>query len=164
VTIAQAHPSARHEGLVVRALSDELLVYDLERHHAHCLNSTAAAVWRAADGGTLEDIRTRAGRQLGLGLSEEIVLLALEQLDGIHLLDAPLPRDRGLDRSQLLRRAALVAGAVALPTTTSLVAPTTASAQSCLPCFSPCSPQSGPPCCSGCSCQTFEGSFCAPQP
>ena len=162
MTIAQAHPSARHQGLVVREVSDELLVYDLERHHAHCLNSTAAAVWRAADGGTLEDIRTRAGRQLGLELSEEIVLLALEQLDGLHLLDAPFARERGLDRSHLLRRAALVAGAVALPTTASLVAPTVASAQSCLPCFSQCSPQSGPPCCSGCTCQNFEGYLCAP--
>ena len=28
----------------------ETLVYDLERHRAHCLNPTAALVWSACDG------------------------------------------------------------------------------------------------------------------
>ena len=43
-------PRARTEGLVVRELPDELLVYDLERHRAHCLNPTAALVFKHCDG------------------------------------------------------------------------------------------------------------------
>ena len=39
-------PRARTEGLVVTELPDELLVYDLERHRAHCLNPTAALVFK----------------------------------------------------------------------------------------------------------------------
>ncbi len=37
-------PLARHEGLVVQKLDGEVLIYDLQRHRAHCLNSTAAAI------------------------------------------------------------------------------------------------------------------------
>ena len=39
-------PRARTEGLVVTELPDELLVYDLERHRAYCLNPTAALVFK----------------------------------------------------------------------------------------------------------------------
>ena len=52
-------PHARKEGLVVKELPDELLVYDLERHRAHCLNPTAALVWKHSDGQTsVEEIAT----------------------------------------------------------------------------------------------------------
>ena len=34
-------PMRRTEGLVVKELEDEVLVYDLERHRAHCLNAPA---------------------------------------------------------------------------------------------------------------------------
>jgi hypothetical protein len=43
-------PVARRNGLVVRDLADEVVVYDKERHEAHCLNGTAATVFRNADG------------------------------------------------------------------------------------------------------------------
>ena len=45
-------PAARTSGLVVRELAEETLVYDEERHRAHCLNRTAALVWRHCDGKT----------------------------------------------------------------------------------------------------------------
>ena len=35
-------PTRRTEGVVVTELMDEVLVYDLERHRAHCLNPPAA--------------------------------------------------------------------------------------------------------------------------
>lgn len=34
-------PAVRHEGLIVQELSDEVLIYDLDRDKAHCLNPTA---------------------------------------------------------------------------------------------------------------------------
>ena len=43
-------PRTRTEGLIVRELPDELLVYDLERHRAHCLNPTAALVFKHCNG------------------------------------------------------------------------------------------------------------------
>ncbi len=42
---AGKRPRSRTEGLVVRQAGEELLVYDLERHRAHCLNRAAAIVW-----------------------------------------------------------------------------------------------------------------------
>ena len=46
------NPRARRDGLVIRELNGELLVYDLERHRAHCLNPTAALVFKQCDGRT----------------------------------------------------------------------------------------------------------------
>jgi len=43
-------PQARSEDLVIQDIGDEVLVYDLTRHKAHCLNRTAALVWRKCDG------------------------------------------------------------------------------------------------------------------
>ena len=56
-------PAARRTGLVVRDLPDELLVYDLDRHQAHCLNRTAASVFRDADGTRSLDDLGRAPRR-----------------------------------------------------------------------------------------------------
>ena len=41
---------ARHDELVVQELPDEVLVYDLRKHKAHCLNQTAAFVWNHCNG------------------------------------------------------------------------------------------------------------------
>jgi hypothetical protein len=43
-------PKARTADLVINDLTDEVLVYDLKRDKAHCLNPTAAAVWKLCDG------------------------------------------------------------------------------------------------------------------
>ena len=37
-------PAARIRGVVVKAVGDEVLVYDLARHRAHSLNRLAAAI------------------------------------------------------------------------------------------------------------------------
>ena len=47
-----ALPRARKDGLVIKQLVNETLVYDLERDEAHCLNQTAALVWKRCDGKT----------------------------------------------------------------------------------------------------------------
>ena len=47
-------PEKRRDGLVVTELLDEVLVYDLDRHRAHCLNRTAALVFRHAESVTTE--------------------------------------------------------------------------------------------------------------
>lgn len=127
-------PRARSEGLVVRELEGEVLVYDLERHRAVCLNPSAAAVWRRCDGRT--EVAS-LGRALAAGQSsdgdEGVVWLALEQLARDHLLEERPPRvadSRRVTRRELIRRLGLAAAA-SLPLVTSVVAPTPAQAASC---------------------------------
>jgi Coenzyme PQQ synthesis protein D (PqqD) len=43
-------PRAREAGLIVRELEDETLVYDADTDRAHCLNQTAARIWKHCDG------------------------------------------------------------------------------------------------------------------
>ena len=43
-------PRVRRAGLIVRELPEEVVVYDRERHQAHCLNPAAALVFQLADG------------------------------------------------------------------------------------------------------------------
>jgi len=149
-------PVARRGGLVVRDLAGEVVVYDLERHEAHCLNETAARVYRLADG--RRDVAGIA-RDLGGGESagdESAVELALEQLAAARLLEPPLSsaRPEGFSRREIMRKAA-VGAAVALPLVTSVLAPTPAEAAatcvaSCAgkPAFTPCNVCGGgvPPC------------------
>jgi hypothetical protein len=155
---APTKPRARAEGVVVRELPDEVLVYDLETHRAVCLNSTAAAVWRLCDGRrTPADIRRALEKSSGGNVPEEVVWLALEQLNRDRLLDACIPRPpllAGISRRELIRRIGITA-AVALPAVASIVAPTPAQAGSCLPSGSACGDSAQ--CCSG----LCGGSTCA---
>ncbi|HEV3470412.1 MAG TPA: PqqD family protein, partial [Pyrinomonadaceae bacterium] len=87
-------PRARSEGLLVRELDGEVLVYDLERHRAVCLNPAAAFVWRRCDGRT--DV-AGLGRALveesgAAAAPEEVVWLALEQLGRDRLLGEAVRR------------------------------------------------------------------------
>jgi hypothetical protein len=45
-------PKARSEGIITKELDGEVLVYDAARDRAHCLNETAAAIWKLCDGQT----------------------------------------------------------------------------------------------------------------
>lgn len=148
-----AKPRARAEGVVVRELPDEVLVYDLDTHKAVCLNSTAAAIWRLCDGRrTAADIRKSLEKSSGGSVPEELVWLALEQLGKDKLLDARVPRPaalEGINRRELIRRVGLAA-AVTLPAVASIIAPTKADAASCLPQGSPCNESAE--CCSGLVC------------
>src|ERR1700687_4956104 len=46
----QWRPRAKRKGLLIEEAGGEMLVYNLERHHAHCLNDTAVRVWRLCTG------------------------------------------------------------------------------------------------------------------
>ena len=119
-------PQARRDGLVVRELPGEVLVYDLERHQAHCLNETAAAVWRHCDGETSpSEIGFRLAREFATPVDEDVVWLALEDLGKLQLLEAPVVRpEPGLSRADVVRRAGIMASLIAVPTVFSMLAPT----------------------------------------
>src|SRR6266511_2345300 len=123
-TMHQTVPQARDEGLVIQELPDEILVYDLDRHRAHCLNRTAALVWRHCDGQTsVKQMATLLEQELAAPAGEEAVWIALQRLRRAHLLcDHPpvLTRTAGSSRRALLRGLAMMGG---LAVVTSIVAP-----------------------------------------
>jgi hypothetical protein len=117
-------PRARREGLNQRPVGDRLVVYDQVRHQLHFLNRTAVLVWRHCDGQrALADLAELVARELDAPANENLVLLALEQLDEAHLLEESLAPGRsvgGISRRALLHRATALAAGVLLPTITSL--------------------------------------------
>jgi|SRR5581483_5856249 hypothetical protein len=124
-------PRARAEGLVVKAVADELLVYDLREDRAHSLNRVAAAVWRRCDGQRdVAGLAAAVATELGTGIDRAVIEHALGQLARARLLADPGPASAapGLGRREMLRRVGAVAAAV--PVVTSIVAPRAAAAQS----------------------------------
>ena len=64
---------ARHDELVVQELPDEVMVYDLKSHKAHCLNKTAAFIWNHCDGETsVADLVTLLKEESGSSANEAV--------------------------------------------------------------------------------------------
>ena len=140
--VGELMPRARTRDLVIEALSDETLVYDLRRHRAHCLNRAAALVWARCDGRTtvagaaamLEEQLQLSG--LGRASAESLVRTGLDQLARARLLDAapgtPVRRPR-VSRREVLRALGLTGAAALLPPLVeTIVSPVSAEAASCL--------------------------------
>jgi hypothetical protein len=146
-------PRARREGLVIQELPDEVLVYDRERDKAHCLNQTAALVWKYCDGKTtVSTMARRLERDLNTSaVDEKIVWYALGQLSKDHLLEEsvmPPTMLGGMTRRQMVQVLG-VAAVIAIPLVTSIVAPTPAQASTCVPTGGAgACPGSGANCCS----------------
>jgi hypothetical protein len=141
----RALPRAR-EDCLWRELDDEVVIYDPERHEGHCLNATAAAVWKLCDGkNSASQIAVIVSRQFSSQVDKPVVQLALERLADAHLLVVPASPARHLSRRVAIRRIGIAA--IALPLVTSVVAPTPAHAASCFPDGHACA--SSAQCCSG---------------
>ncbi|MGH9883500.1 MAG: PqqD family peptide modification chaperone [Pyrinomonadaceae bacterium] len=144
-------PLARKGSLIVKEVSGEVLIYDLDRDKAHCLNETAALVWKYCDGKKdAAAIARRLEKDLNTTVDEKIVWYALSQLSKDHLLEeqvTPPALIAGLNRRDMIR-ALGIAAVVAVPVVTSIVAPTAVQAGvSCFPQGSGCETPSQ--CCSG---------------
>ena len=148
---ATSLPVAREEEILVQELPDEVLVYDLRRHKAHCLNHTAALIWKLCDGRrTAAEVAVATGRELKARVDERVVWHALEQLGKASLLEqrVTLPTQmEGLSRRQMMKQLG-VGAAIAIPLITSIIAPTAAQAASNLPNGTPCT--ASRQCVSGC--------------
>ncbi len=129
-------PRVREDGLVIKELPEETLVYDLDRHRAHCLNQTAAFVFKHCDGRTsVKRMSTLLQKELKAPpgkMDETVVWLALDKLAKARLLQERIsgpPEVARFGRRELVRRLGLVGGlTVLLPLVTSIVAPTPAEA------------------------------------
>lgn len=145
-------PKARTDKLTIRELPDETLVYDLELNKAHCLNRTAALVWRHCDGQTaLRELTSKVGQP------QPIIQLALEQLSHKNLLERPvkaLSAARRQSRREILKRLAVAAAALPVVMTMS-----TRSARAAGASTNPCAGQpNGTPCnCGSSSCVCING-------
>lgn len=159
-------PRARATGLVIKELHGETLVYDLERNEAHCLNQTAALVWKWCDGRTrIERITGLLQKQFDASVDPDLVWLALKELRRFHLIEesenvfAPAPVSR---RKLVLKYAP--AAALVLPLIVSIIAPTAAAAATD-PCAAPTGRPDTCPCTSDndCASQNCNMGTCGPQ-
>lgn len=127
-------PLARKEGLIVQELPDEVLVYDASNDKAHCLNNTAAKVWKYCDGKTdAAGIAQNLSRELNAPVATELVWLALDQLEQSDLVEKQTRSalaKAGLSRRDVIKRVGL-ASLVALPIVTSMLNPMSAHAANC---------------------------------
>jgi hypothetical protein len=161
-----ALPRARKDGLVIKELTNETLVYDLERDEAHCLNQTAALVWKGCDGKTT--IAKMAGllqNQLDTAVNADVVWLAVKQLRDFHLVesyDEDTVAVPSVSRRNLVLKYA--PAALVLPLIMSISAPTAAQASTNPACATPPFPQ-GCPCSidSDCDTSNCNAGVCGPQ-
>lgn len=165
---AKALPKARAENLVVRELPEETLVYDVSSHQAHCLNRTAALVWKCCDGKTpVATMAARVARELGVARDEALVRSAVAQLGEAGLLS------RGWRRSSAPstgRRRALqrLGWGIAAPAVASILAPTLAEAVTCVPTadcanLAKCDQSVASKCCDRRPCCEVPGQKCLPR-
>lgn len=142
------NPVARKSGLVIQEVPEEVLVYDVDTNKAHCLNKTAAMVWRSCDGTrSVPEIAEYVGREAGEKVTNDFVWLAIDQLNANDLLEKRVEADfNGMSRRDVIKRIGLTS-MVALPVIASLVAPPTALASGSCSCMSSgqCATQTGCP-------------------
>ena len=132
VTDNQILPRARTQELVVRELPDEVLVYDLERHKAHCLNKTSALIWKHCDGRTTVSEAARLIEQeMNAPAGTDVVWLALRQLEKFHLLKERVAQPRKVSRRDLILKYA--PAALTVPLILSISSPAAAAAASVPP-------------------------------
>ncbi|HEX8138699.1 MAG TPA: PqqD family protein [Pyrinomonadaceae bacterium] len=135
-------------------MGGETLVYDEKGHQAHCLNQTAAFVWKHCDRYTsVAQIARLLEKQLKTAASEQLVWHALRQLEQSQLLKESVPRPAPgshMTRRELVRSLGITA-AISVPLVTSIVAPTATKAQTrtCAGNREPCDVL---PCCPGFNC------------
>jgi hypothetical protein len=146
-------PRSRMDGLVIRELDDETLVYDSERDKAHCLNETAALVWGQCDGKTtVSQAAQSLQSKLEVPVDADIIWLAVKQLQRFHLIEKDA--DFAVDLPSLSRRRLLLKyapAALVLPLIISISAPTPAQSATCV----------CPNCCVGFVCNTSSNT-CVP--
>jgi len=142
-------PKARTAKLIIKEVDDEVLVYDLVNDKAHCLNRSAALVWKNCDGNkSVSEISLILAKETDAAVDESVIWLALDELEKFQLLESAPTKPamlHGMNRRQLIRAAGIAAAA--LPIIISMSAPPAASAQSCLANGQTCS--NGGQCCSG---------------
>jgi hypothetical protein len=112
--------------VIVSELEQEVLIYDLGKHRAHCLSLPAYQVFRSCDG-------TRDQGDLAAFLKVELSLVerTVDELVRAGLVIPPRGHARRFGRRRAMKQIALTAGlSVAMPMVWSIAAPSVAQAAS----------------------------------
>lgn len=81
-------PIARTNDLIVKRDTGELYIEDILHHNLIHLNPTSAYVWEKCDGSKdTQQIAAEMGSELGVSVSENVILQALNRLQGVMLLE-----------------------------------------------------------------------------
>jgi len=120
-------PRARQNGLLVRTVGNQVVVYDPKKRRLRLLNQVAALVWRHCDGErTIEDLVKVVSENLSVPADESVVWLALSRLQKAELLETAVEEPvslAGIERRELLLKAAqALAGVVVVPSVLALSA------------------------------------------
>ena len=124
-------PMAR-QNLIVEDLETETVIYDEAANEAHCLDATAAFVWRRCDGErTIEQLRTELTQEIGQTVSKSELLGLIEMIEAKGLTEDSKSTGQvdSFSRRGVLRKAVVI-GTLCV-TIQSIVAPTPAHAASC---------------------------------
>jgi hypothetical protein len=82
-------PMARRNNLVIKRDTGELFIEDILNHNLIHLNPTSAYVWEKCDGSkNTTEIAAEMEQELGVSVSENVILMALRRLQGERLLEA----------------------------------------------------------------------------
>jgi hypothetical protein len=99
------HPVARSQRVLVEAVDNETVIYDLDTNVAHALKPLAAAVYTYADGkNNVEAIAELASYRLAEQITATQVTNAIAQLDALNLLET---HELDVDAGGFSRRDAL---------------------------------------------------------
>jgi hypothetical protein len=80
-------PVARRNNLVIKRDTGELFIEDILHHNHIRLNPTSAYVWEKCDGSKdTTEIAAEMEEELGVSVSENVVLMAINRLQGARLL------------------------------------------------------------------------------
>lgn len=133
-------PLSRKTDIVVQELDGEVLIYDLVKNKAFCLNETSALVWDLCDGTkSVTEISQSVGKKLNSPANEDIVWLAIDQLKKEKLIEnntelvSPF---EGMTRRAVIKQVGL-GTMIALPFVASIMAPKAVHAQSAIACSCP---------------------------
>jgi hypothetical protein len=147
-------PRVRTNGLVIKELPDETLIYDVESNTAFCLNKAATVIMNACDGrATIADTRRAVQKDTGSPIEDDLIWNTVEEFRQRNLLaDAAEPFTQKLvPRRTLLKQAAALG--VAVPVVMALAAPPALHAAStCRTQNQGCVLGQPPPCCPNLAC------------
>lgn len=154
-------PIARRKDLVIQEMPDEVLVYDIVTSKAHCLNPSAAFIWKSCDGkSSILEIAEQFEKSGNGKVTEDFVWLAIDQLSENSLLENEVaPRFEGQSRRQVIKKIGLGTMA-AVPVIASLIAPQNALATASCSCVAPGDCLTQPNCPSQVNCN--GSGICAP--
>lgn len=129
----QQTPCARQEGLLFTPLNDELVIYDTERNKAHSLNRVARLVWKYCDGQTtVSQIQQNVAQELQAPVDEQVIWLALQQLERNRLLEERVQAPVNLiSRREAAKRFGKIAGIVVPLVASTMIPPAVAAGSTC---------------------------------